>query len=83
MSSGGLSETDRALLDFEAHRQFRFAGAKEAAIREELGLGWTAYHQRLNALLDVQAALAYQPSTVHRLRRARDERRRSRAGRVA
>jgi hypothetical protein len=71
----GLSERDRAVLDFE-RRSWPGAGAKERAIRERLGLSPTRYYQLLNALLDDPAALAHDPVTVNRLRRRREDRRR-------
>lgn len=69
-----LTQRDRAVLAFEA-RQWRTRGAKDAAIREELGLSPTRYTQLLNALLDREAALALDPVLVNRLRRIRDEKR--------
>ena len=39
------------MLDFK-DQWWRHAGAKEAAIREQFGLGATRYYQRLNALID-------------------------------
>ena len=50
-------------------------GAKERAIREELGMSPVRYYQLLNALLDDERALAYDPVTVNRLRRVREARR--------
>ncbi|MGW3077111.1 MULTISPECIES: DUF3263 domain-containing protein [unclassified Kitasatospora] len=71
---GELSERERAVLALEA-RQWRTAGAKERAIREELGLSPTRYYQVLNALLDREEALAHAPVLVNRLRRVREARR--------
>jgi hypothetical protein len=77
-----LSEQQRRILDFET-RTFIGAGAKEQAIREEFGLGATAYYQQLNAMLGSQAALAHNPALVKRLLRlrARHQRIRSAQGR--
>ncbi|MEY9872342.1 hypothetical protein ABH931_001816 [Streptacidiphilus sp. MAP12-33] len=69
-----LTPRERAVLAFEA-RPWRTRGAKDAAIREELDLSPTRYTQLLNALLDREAALAFQPVLVNRLRRVRDEKR--------
>ncbi|MCV7173871.1 DUF3263 domain-containing protein [Mycobacterium manitobense] len=44
-------------------------GGKEAAIDEQLGLKAVRYYQLLNRLLTREAALAYAPVTVNRLRR--------------
>ncbi|ASK66389.1 hypothetical protein CFK39_11820 [Brachybacterium avium] len=62
-----LSEHDRRILALEG-RTFRYVGAKERAIREEIGISKVAYYVRLNALLDEPAALRAAPSLVHRLR---------------
>lgn len=64
---GALSERDRQILALES-RTFRYVGAKERAIREEIGISKVAYYVRLNALLDEPAALRAAPSVVHRLR---------------
>ncbi|MFI5806502.1 DUF3263 domain-containing protein [Streptomyces sp. NPDC051561] len=50
-------------------------GAKERAIREQLGMSPTRYYQLLNALLDDVRAESADPVTVHRLRRVRASRR--------
>lgn len=63
----GLSDRDRRILALEG-RTFRYVGAKERAIREEIGLSKVAYYVRLNALLDDPAALRAAPSVVNRLR---------------
>lgn len=76
-----LTDDERALLDFEAHAPAS-PGAKEAAVRRELGLGVTRYQQMLNALLDRPAALAHDPLLVGRLLRTRDARRAARAART-
>lgn len=62
-----LSERDLRILALEG-RTFRYVGAKERAIREEIGLSKVAYYVRLNSLLDEPAALRAAPSVVHRLR---------------
>jgi len=75
--SGGrepLGERERAVLALE-RRGFPGPGAKERAIREELGLAPVRYYQLLNALLDDERALAHDPVTVNRLRRVRETRR--------
>lgn len=75
---GDLTDHDRQLLDFAA-LTWRTAGAREAAIRERFDLSATRYAQRVNALIDDPAALAYAPVTVNRLRRLRDRRARARS----
>ena len=68
---GMLSPSDLAVLDFEASAPRTF-GAKEEAIRRELGLAPIRYYQRLNMLLDSPEALAARPQLVRRLQRLRD-----------
>lgn len=65
-----LSERDQRILALES-RTFRYVGAKERAIREEIGISKVAYYVRLNSLLDEPAALRTAPSLVHRLRARR------------
>ncbi|MGW1889896.1 DUF3263 domain-containing protein [Streptomyces sp. NPDC002004] len=74
MDEGDLSERDREVLALE-RRGWPTAGAKERAIREELGMAPVRYYQLLNALLDDPRALAHDPVTVNRLRRVREARR--------
>jgi hypothetical protein len=72
-----LGERERAILDFE-RTWWTESGAKEPAIRSQFGLSATRYYQLLAELLDDDAALAYDPLVVRRLRRSRDRRRRAR-----
>ncbi|AZM53974.1 DUF3263 domain-containing protein [Streptomyces sp. WAC 01529] len=73
----GLSARDRAVLALE-RRDWPGPGAKERAVREELGMVPVRYYQLLNALLDDPRALAHDPITVNRLRRVRESRREER-----
>src|SRR5919197_1209905 len=75
-----LSERDQAILAFE-RQWWRFAGAKEQAIRESFDMSATRYYQVLNALIDRESALAYDPLLVKRLRRLRTARQRARSAR--
>jgi hypothetical protein len=75
-----LSERDRDLLRFE-RQWWKFAGAKEQAVRDQFGMSATRYYQVLNALIDQPAALAYDPLLVKRLRRLRAARQRARSAR--
>lgn len=72
-----LGTREKSVLALE-RRSFPGPGAKERAIREELGLAPVRYYQLLNALLDDERALAHDPVTVNRLRRVRDTRRSAR-----
>ncbi|WEO96718.1 DUF3263 domain-containing protein [Streptomyces sp. FXJ1.172] len=69
-----LGTREKAILALE-RRGFAGPGAKERAIREELGLAPVRYYQLLNALLDDERALAHDPVTVNRLRRIRQSHR--------
>lgn len=73
-TGAGLSARDRSLLALE-RRSWAGPGAKERAIREELGLSPVRYYQLLNALINDRRALAEDPVTVNRLRRVRDAKR--------
>ncbi|HEY0186804.1 MAG TPA: DUF3263 domain-containing protein [Cellulomonas sp.] len=75
-----LSERDRELLAFE-RQWWKYAGAKEQAVRELFDLSATRYYQVLNALIDSPAALAHDPMLVKRLRRMRSTRQRARSAR--
>ncbi|MCI0685774.1 MAG: DUF3263 domain-containing protein [Sporichthyaceae bacterium] len=72
-----LPEPGPAILELEA-AWYRHPGAKDAAIRERLGISPVRYHQLLAALLDNPAALAHNPVLVNRLRRLREQRRHAR-----
>jgi Protein of unknown function (DUF3263) len=75
------SERTWAVLAFE-RQWWKYAGAKEEAIRRQFGISPTAYYQLLSRLIDEPAALAAEPMLVKRLRRQRAARRRQRAARV-
>ena len=76
----GLSRRDREILAFE-RQWWKYAGAKEQAIRELFDMSATRYYQVLNALIDSPAALAADPMLVKRLRRLRASRQRQRSAR--
>ncbi len=75
-----LDERDRAVLAFE-RQWWRYAGAKEQAIRELFSMSTTRYYQFLNALIDRPEAVAHDPMLVKRLRRLRSARQRARSAR--
>lgn len=75
-----LSDRDRRILEFE-RQWWKFAGAKEQAVKELFDLSPTRYYQVLNALIDNPAALAADPMLVKRLRRMRSARTRERSAR--
>jgi hypothetical protein len=78
--AGLLPERDRAILAFE-RQWWRYAGAKEHAIRELFGMSANRYYQILNALIDHPDAMAFDPMLVKRLRRLRSARQRARSAR--
>ena len=49
-------------------------GAKEDAIRTQLGLSPVRYYQRLNIAIDLPEVMAPYPQLTARLRRIRDQR---------
>ena len=76
-----LSERDAEILRFE-RQWWKYAGAKEDAIRDLFSMTSTQYYQVLGALIDTEAALAFDPMLVKRLRRMRAARQRGRATRA-
>ena len=79
-SSSELSERDRDILEFE-RQWWKYAGAKETAVREKFDMSSTRYYQVLNALIDRPEALEADPLLVRRLRRLRAARQRQRSAR--
>ncbi len=77
---GGLSERDREIIAFE-RQWWKYAGAKEQAIRELFDMNATRYYQVLNALIDDPAALQVDPMLIKRLHRLRATRQRARSAR--
>lgn len=77
---GGLTERELKMLALE-RGWWKYAGAKEQAIRDLFDLSATHYYQILNALIDTEDALAHDPMLVKRLRRLRTSRQRARTAR--
>ena len=75
-----LSDRDREIIAFE-RQWWKYAGAKEQAIRELFDMSATRYYQVLNALIDNPAALEADPMLIKRLRRLRATRQRARSAR--
>ncbi len=78
--AGELSDRDREILEFE-RQWWKYAGAKETAVREKFDMSSTRYYQVLNVLIDRPEALAADPLLVRRLRRLRSQRQRQRSAR--
>jgi hypothetical protein len=77
---GALSRREREILAFE-RQWWKYAGAKEQAVRDLFDMSATRYYQVLNALIDRQDALVHDPMLVKRLRRLRAARQRARSAR--
>jgi Protein of unknown function (DUF3263) len=76
----GLTPREHEILAFE-RQWWKYAGAKERAVRELFDMSPTRYYQVLNALIDSQDAMRADPMLVKRLRRLRASRQRARAAR--
>ena len=75
-----LTDLERRILEFERN-WWRFAGAKESAIKELFDLTAPRYYQLLNDLIDRADALEAAPMLVKRLRRLREARMSARTAR--
>ena len=80
VGADGLTRREHDILAFE-RQWWKYAGAKEEAIKELFGLSATRYYQVLNALVDRPESLAVDPMLVKRLRRLRASRQKARAAR--
>ena len=76
----GITQRDQEILAFE-RLWWKYAGAKEQAVREHFAMSATRYYQVLNALIDRPEAVAFDPLLVKRLRRLRAARQRQRSAR--
>jgi Protein of unknown function (DUF3263) len=77
VASSTLTDLELRILEFE-RSWWKYAGAKESAIKELFDLTPPAYYQALNNLIDRDDALLAQPMLVKRLRRLREARTNSR-----
>ncbi len=68
-----LSDLEVRILDFE-RQWWKYAGAKDAAIKELFDLSTRSYYELLNNLIDREDALTASPLLVKRLRRMRQAR---------
>lgn len=62
-----------------ASATYRFPGARETDVHEQLGMTPVVFWRHVNRLLDRPDALAAYPRECRRLQRLRDARRRARA----
>jgi len=72
-----LTAREMEMLDFE-RGWWTFRRRKEDLIRERFAQSASSYYRSLQALIEMDAACEYDPLTVKRLRRQRDQRRRVR-----
>jgi hypothetical protein len=78
--SAELSARDREIIAFE-RQWWKYAGAKEQAIKDLFDMSATRYYQVLNTLIDSPVALEHDPMLIKRLRRLRASRQRARSAR--
>lgn len=75
-----FGEREIKVLEFERN-WWKYAGAKERAIRETFEFSATRYYTLLSEILDMPEALAHDPILVKRLQRLRAFRQRQRMAR--
>jgi hypothetical protein len=75
-----LTDLETEILAFE-RQWWKYAGAKEQAVRELFDMSATRYYQVLNALIDRPEALVHDAMLIKRLRRMREARQRARSAR--
>jgi hypothetical protein len=80
VQTSGLSDLEVRILDFE-RSWWRYAGAKESAIKDLFDMSAPRYYQLLNDLIDREEALLASPMLVKRLRRLRQARMSARSSR--
>ncbi len=68
-----LTDLEVRILDFE-RQWWKYAGAKDAAIKELFNISAQQYYELLNNLIDRPDALAASPLLIKRLRRLREAR---------
>lgn len=72
-----MTVRERAVIDFE-REWFTMPGSKDANILRVLGISASTYRRTLRMAVERRAAFAYDPLTVARVRRQREDRRRER-----
>jgi hypothetical protein len=68
-----LTDLEVRILDFE-RQWWKYAGAKDAAIKDLFQISAKEYYELLNNLIDREDALAASPLLIKRLRRLREAR---------
>ena len=77
MGATELSAHECALIDFE-REWWQLPATKMSEIRARFGFSASSYYRSLHSLIDRPDAEAYDPLTVRRVRRRRDQQRRER-----
>ena len=72
-----LTARDRHIIDFE-REWCLVSGRKMSEVRVRFGMSTSSYYRALRRLLERPEALSYDPLTVKRLRRRREQARRDR-----
>ena len=72
-----LTDAERSLLDFE-REWWQLPSTKLSEIRRRFGFSTSSYYRALHLLVDRPDAEAYDPLTVRRVRRRREQVRRER-----
>ncbi|UUW88487.1 DUF3263 domain-containing protein [Pimelobacter simplex] len=75
-----FTDAEKTMLDLE-RGWWKYPGAKESAIHEQLGMTATVYYRSLHHLIARPEAMAYDPLLVKRLHRQATARRRQRSAR--
>jgi hypothetical protein len=75
-----LTDQERGVLVFEA-QGWPSVGEKATCVHAAWGWSLTHYEQTLQHIIDLPAAVVFDPVLVNRLRRLRDQRRRARSAR--
>ncbi|QRZ61902.1 DUF3263 domain-containing protein [Rothia sp. ZJ932] len=69
--TSALTDIEAAIIGLEK-RRWKYPGAKEQAIRQQLSLSPIAYYQLLNTMIDTPRVIAVEPALTRRLREHRD-----------
>jgi hypothetical protein len=72
-----LTNRERAMLDFE-REWWQLPGRKNVEIRARFAMATSSYYRTLNVLVERPEAVEYDPLTVRRLRKRREQARRER-----
>src|SRR4051794_10757428 len=77
MGENELSDHERAVIDLE-RESWQLSTRKNVEIRARFGVSTSSYYRALHTLIERQPAIDYDPLTVRRLRKRREQARRER-----